>query len=119
MKIESVTIGNFEVGVFQISINRPVFRKEPTEEMNFFWVLVIQKEPHFYVDLVEEERFGILKHLQTFSRKLTEEDLIEYNSHVSSVFHKIGMPGYLLSRHSIVTLFDSCQTLSKKIKKSK
>jgi hypothetical protein len=120
VKPESVTTGKLEVGVFEIIISRPVFREEATEDLKFFQVLVHRKEDNLllYVNLAEEEGFAIFQHLQVFSRKLTEIDLVEYNARVSSVFHKIGMPSYLLSRHTIAGLFDTCQTLSKKIKKN-
>ena len=122
MNIEEIEAGHHKAGVFTIDIMLPVFTTVPG---NYFQVFVTQKVPinkelsyNAYVHLVEDERFAIFKHLGTFTRNLTDEDLVEYNSHVSSVFHlnHAAMPCFKLSRRSIVTLFEVCRRLSKKLR---
>lgn len=122
VKLEDVEVGSHKAGVFTIDIMLPVFTMEPD---NYFQVFVTQrvritKELSYsaYVHLVEDERFNIFKHLGTFTRNLTDEDLVEYNSHVSSVFHlnHTAMPCFKLSRRSIVALFEVCHRLSKKLR---
>lgn len=122
MRTEEIVVGNHKAGVFTISIYLPVFTTSPG---NYFDVHVTQKVHFtkelsfdFYVNLVNDARFSIFKHMSVFTRKLSEEDLVEYNSHINTLSQNLVMPSFKLSRHSIVALFEVCQRLSKKLDKS-
>lgn len=124
MKLEDIEPGIQKFGPFTISIHRPVFEKLANDNLNYFEVLVTQEDnlvPGFiyYINLVTDERFLHFKFMQTFSRPISNDDMVEFNSHASSVFHKIGMPTFKLSRRSILNLMDECYLLAKKIKKNK
>ncbi len=110
MKAEDVEPGQFKAGHFVFSIQKPVFVIGDTD---FFEVLLTQKKDGFlyYVHIVEDTRFDFFGHLRTFTKKLTEYDLIEYNSYVSTVFHKSTMPTFKLHRHSIVELVERCKKM--------
>ena len=118
MKIEDVCCGDFIVGDFRLIVSRCVFEKTMQEDANFFEVLVHERRPNdpllYNVYLMQDERFAWFSWMQAFERIANDEDVVEFNSHVRSVFHKIGMPTYKLSRRSIVRLFEKCQQLSKK-----
>ena len=118
MKPADVEIGFFTIGNFTISIQRPLFQYLPQEDLTFFEILVTEAGTfgQSYVNLQDDERFGIFKHFGTFTRKLIPDDIVEYNSHAFSVDQKFIMPRFKLSRHSIVDLFAKCQMLSKKKK---
>jgi hypothetical protein len=116
MKPEEIEVGAHKAGVFTVIVSLPVFTTEPG---NYFEVLVHQRGKDgvlYNVHLVEDERFAIFQHLTTFQRKLTDEDLVEYNSYTTSVFHRYIMPTFKLSRRSIVALFEVCHRLSKKLR---
>lgn len=111
MKVDEVKIGTLLIGQFSLSI-----QAHPHQETSEYFSVFLM-DNNTYVPLHEDPRFAHFQHLTSFTRKLTESDVQEYNAHVSSVFHKIGMPVFLLSRHSIVQVFEICQSLSKKQKK--
>lgn len=124
MKIDSITTGNHEVGPFTITISRCIFETIPIDQANFFEVLLSEKkemdgwgEVVLYVPIVEDADFNFYQHFYKFERHLTNEDVVEYNSHVNSVFYNIDQTTYKLSRHSIIRLFDQCESLAKKKKK--
>lgn len=124
MRLEEVTVGTHKVGPFTISVQKPAFQTAPEESLNYFEVLVHQADANFhdviyYIDLVEDERFAIFNHIESFAHKLAEEDVVEYNAHVTSVYMDFKWPTFKLGRRSIVTLFDKCQSLAKKLKKKK
>jgi hypothetical protein len=113
MKPEEVVIGIHEVGPFTISVQKPAHQ----DTQDYFEVLLTEKVGGLVMYKNLADTWGLFRHLQEFSRKITEEDVAEYNAHVSSVFHKIGQPLFRLSRNMILRLFDECQALTKKMNK--
>ena len=106
---EDVVPGDYECGTFLVSVRECI-----TPRRNFFEVFVRQVEgvAHSYVDL--HERFDWFGHFSRFERPITVEDLEEYNARVGTIFHKIAMPIWRLSRHSIaVRLKKLCETAKK------
>jgi hypothetical protein len=119
MKPENVTVGHHSIGPFDLSVQRPVFQEQPEETMNYFGVFCTRKDPDgmtFYVDPKELDGFMFLQ-FATFERKLTDEDMAEYNAHVNS--KGLVMPTHLMSRNSIVKLMDVLEAHAKKLKKKK
>jgi hypothetical protein len=119
MKPENVTVGHHKVGPFDISVQRPVFRGESEESINYFETWICRKDSDgmtFYVDPKELEGFMFLQ-FAAFERKLTDDDVVEYNAHVNS--KGLIMPTHLMSRLSIVKLLDVLETHAKKLKKKK
>jgi len=104
MKAEDVAAGDYRFGTFQISVR-------DSSRAGFFEVLV-QDEQHCYVDL--HVRFDWFGHLARFERNLAADDLEEYNARVGVIFHKIAMPTWRLSSHSVVRLEKLCVDASKK-----
>jgi hypothetical protein len=118
MKPENVTVGHLKVGPFDLCIQRPVFQDQPEDTINYFEVFVTRQEDlTFYVDPKELEGFMFFGNFSTFERKLSEEDVVEFNAHVNakSLIH----PTHLMSRQSIVKLMDVLQIHAKKLKKNK
>ena len=124
MRLEEVTVGTHKVGPFTISVQKPVFQTAPDDSLNYFEVLVHQADANvpdviYYIDLVADERFAIFNHIKSFAHKLAEEDVVEYNAYVSTVYMGFQWPTFKLGRRSIVDVFDKCQSLAKKLKKKK
>lgn len=111
-KPDEVSPGRFQIGDYTLLINRCPFDLIPEDKAAFFTVLLWIREDNGYlwnINLATDPRFLHFAHLSTFERKLTNDDLTEYNSHVSSVFHRIACPTFKLSRHSISKIWDICQ----------
>lgn len=116
--MEKPTYGTHDVGRFTISLAPTAGREhEAAEDCEFFEVLVHENKRGlvFYVDLARDERFDWFGHLGKFERRLTHDDLVEYNAVFSSRFHKIGMPTWKLARHSLKRLETLCKAESKKV----
>lgn len=120
MKPEDVTTGVHDAGAFEIIVSRCVFDQASVEDAKFFEVLVHERRPGdpllYNVNIVQDERLAWFAWMHSFERPVNDEDVVEFNAHASSVFHKIGMPTYKLSRRSIVRLHERCVQLSKKRK---
>lgn len=116
MKLEDITTGTFPVGKFSLVISSPVFQTE-TPELNFFELHITEDVEGWqtYIHLHTDERFLWFQHLSEFARRLLLEDLVEYNSY--QLRQKLVQPTWLLSRASLVSIFEKCQALSKKKKK--
>jgi hypothetical protein len=112
---EDVVVGRHRAGAFTIIVSRCVFEKCTEEDAKYFEVLVHEKKVGhpwiFYVNIVQDARFAWFSWMQTFERKANDEDVVEFNAHVSDVFHQIGHPTFKLSRRSIVRLFEHCATM--------
>ena len=123
MKPEKVTIGEHDAGAFTIVVSRCVNDETPEEAIRYFSVLLHEHRPNdplmYNVNLVQDERFAWFAWMQTFERPINDEDIVEFNDYVWSVFGKIGMPTFKLSRRSVVRLAERCESLSKKSKKFK
>jgi hypothetical protein len=119
-RFEDVVVGKHSAGAFTIIVSRCVFEKVSQEDAKFFEILVTETRPGdpltYYVHLAQDERFAWFSWMQSFEHFAHDEDLVEFNDHVWSFFHKIGMPTFKLSRRSIVRLFEKCQQVSKKRK---
>ena len=105
-KPEDIVPGDYQCGTFLVSVRACITRRD-----NFFEVFVRQVEDglHLYVDL--HQHFDWFGHMARFERPLTVDDLEEYNARVGMLFHKIAMPTWRLSRHSIaVRLKKLCET---------
>ena len=111
-KPDEISPGTFQIGSYTFLINRCPFDTLPEDQADFFMVMLAIREDNGYlwnIDLVSDPRFQHFAHLSTFERKLTNDDLVEYNHHVGSVFHRYHCPTYKLSRHSISKIWDICQ----------
>jgi len=120
LKAEDLEPGTLDVDEFKITLCREVFCTE--REPDYFEVMVSQLGPNYdnYINLVEDERFKHFAYIEKlFSRKLNNNDLVEYNSYVNTCFLHEQMPSFKLSRHSIMELIDKCKDISKKIKRTK
>jgi hypothetical protein len=119
--VDKIAYGTHEVGDFTISLAPTHGREEKTaDDCDFFEVLVLERKfgTSFYVDIGADQRFDWFGHLGKFDRRLTHDDLVEYNARCSMVFHKIAMPTWKLGRYSIKPrLVDLCKAASKKSKK--
>lgn len=124
---DSITYGTHEVGDFAVSV-APAAGHEAADpdDCDFFEVLVhevkfrgseVPGAMPFYVNIAADGRFDWFGHFGKFERRLTHDDLVEYNACYSALFHKIAMPTWKLSRHSMKRLFDLCRKASKKAKK--
>lgn len=105
-KPEDIVPGDYRCGTFLVSVRDCITPRE-----NLFEVLVrlVQDGMHYYVDL--HQRFDWFGHMARFERPLTVDDLDEYNARVGTLFHKIAMPTWRLSRHSIaMRLKKLCET---------
>jgi hypothetical protein len=111
-------VADFEIGVnkrgrFLVSV-QPASR-------GVLQVMVTEvTDRHYYVDLAKDPRFawfGWTSEMAKFERKLTEDDLTEYNGYADVLFHKIAMPLWKLTSHSVDRLCDLCEKLSKDDKK--
>lgn len=112
MKPESVIAGRHEVGPFWIYLHQSLNLKD------YFDTFITSDEGDitFYVDPKSLEGFMFLQ-FNTFERKLTDEDVIEYNHYIN--VKSCVQPTYLMSRHSLVKLFDVLQAKAKKLNKNK
>ncbi len=123
MKPENITTGHHKIGPFDISIQRPVFRTESEDSFTHFEVFVIRKCADgilIYEDLLDLQIYyhlGWCKLDSAFVRRITEEDVKEYNAWVISKY--TSQPTSLLSRANIVKLFSACEALTKMYKKNK
>ena len=100
MKVDEVTYGSHEIGNFLVSIQSGISETREAYEVPFFEVLVLERQSptrHSYVSLAEDPRFAWFKHMALWERKLTSDDLEEYNAHVTSLFHK-NRPTHLATR---------------------
>ena len=115
-------MGGFEIGMneegrFRISV-------QPSSVRGVYEVLVLEvksPERHYYVHLANDPRFAWFSwtaEVGKFERKLSEDDLIEYNGYVDVVFHKIGHPLFKLTTRSVERLVDLCERLTKAEKKA-
>lgn len=115
--MEKPSYGMHEVGRFSISL-APVAGREHmnAEDCEFFEVLVHERKGGiiFYVDLAGDARFDWFGHLGKFERRLTHDDIAEYNAAFSTRFHKIGMPTWKLARTSLKRLEALCKAANKK-----
>lgn len=121
MKADEISFGTHEFGNFRVSIQPCVFETRGADEVSVFEVLVIDVQnptSHFYVNLHEDPRFAWFKHLTTFERKLTGDDLTEYNAYVNAIFTKLAQPTWQLARHSIPRLEKLCLDATKAAKKA-
>jgi hypothetical protein len=118
VKADEIECGNHKAGRFLIGIQRCVFDTADLDDATFFEVLLT--EANAYVHLVEDPRFAWFAWVPLFERCMSTDDRIEYNSYVNVNYpHKLAMPTWKLSRHSIVHLFKLCQGMKaeKKAKK--
>lgn len=106
MKAEEVVIGGYDVGAFHLSVCVLPWQ---TDNDYFHCLLTEQTNIHLlYIHLDDDGRFGLFQHMRAFTRKISEIDMIEYNAHVGSVFHKIAMPTFLLHRNTIAEVYNTC-----------
>lgn len=109
-----IVAGQHQIGSFHLSL-------VASDDPDYFHTFLQHKigELIFYVHLVDDERFFIFKHLLTFGRSINDIDVIEFNQHVRSVFHKIVQPIFVLHRQSISKVWETCIAISKKEKKAR
>lgn len=119
MKADEITYGHHDFGMFHVSIQPCVFDSRSADDVGYFEVFVTEPRDgvHYYVDVAE--RFGWFDHFGKFTRQLTQDDLVEYNSQFNNLFHKIQMPTWKLGRHSVVYLERLCLDATKKAKRGK
>lgn len=118
--------GVYEFGDFDVHL-APCMGKEHVraEDAAFFEVLVSERRElldavegstmivRYSVDLHTDPRFLWYDHFGKFERRLTPEDIAEYNARCATMFHKIDRPLWRLARHSIHMLEKKCQGASK------
>ncbi len=128
MKPANVAFETYKVGPFTIYVGPATFEERPADVLSYFNVRVTQDVQDNagqtwtnYINLIEDERFAIFSHMTTFSRPITEEDMVEFNYYTDLVFSqgKPQQPCWKLSRNRIVWILDTCEALAKKLKKKK
>lgn len=115
--MDKVTSGTHKVGDFSIGIAQAMGHEaDDDDDCDYFEVLVHECRDGlpYYVDIQADLRFDWFGHYGKFERRLTHDDIVEYNARYSAIFHKIAMPTWKLSRHSIKRLFDLCKKASKR-----
>ena len=91
-KPDEISPGTFQIGSYTLLINRCPFDTLSDDNCDFFMVLLAIREDNGYlwnINLATDPRFLHFTHLSTFERKLTNDDLVEYNHHVGSVFQSL------------------------------
>lgn len=118
MKPQEITTGKFKFGHFVLYINLPVFSADLPEDSSYFLVLAREafktKDVEYLspVDLINDERFQIFKHVGDLSQTLQEDDLIAYNHYVMR--KNIADHPIKLSRFAIANLISICKKAKKK-----
>ena len=119
-------MGDFEVGKQNVA-GKFLVGIEASSSMGVYHVMTIEVKDgrHDYVHLIKDSRFAWLAwtaELPKFERRITEDDLVEYNAYVGTAFHLArpdAMPVITLTERSVERLVDLCEKLTKQEKKTK
>jgi hypothetical protein len=119
-------VGDFEVGKQNVA-GHFLVAVQAGASMGTYQVMTIEAKDgvHYYVHLIRDPRFawlGWTAEMPKFERRITEDDLVEYNAYVGTAFHVSGaeaMPVITLTERSVGRLIDLCKKLTKQDKKTK
>jgi hypothetical protein len=107
--IEAIEAGDFDIQDFHLHLSA-------SGHPDYFYSFLTYRGHNltYYVNLVEDERFGKFAGVGNYSRIISEHERVEYNHYVGIIFHKIMQPALLLERHSVARVMDICLKIKKK-----
>jgi len=119
-------VNDFEVGEQNVA-GRFLVGVEAGPSRGTFFVMTTEVKDgrHYYVHLIKDPRFAWLAwtaEMAKFERRITEDDLVEFNAYVGTAFHlgrDDAMPVVTLTERSVERLIGLCEKLSKQEKKAK
>lgn len=118
MKDKELRYGIHKAGKFIFNISKLLLDNSSANEVSFFEVLVSENKLMYtcYIDLVQDERFGLFSNFIKYDRVVRADEIVEYNAYIHRRYSNphsnpnkrelCSMPLWRLSRSTLVDIIN-------------